>query len=255
MLSRNISSTYNNIRLVSRPFLVSRSFFNSTQCNAESNRGFIDARREYKEKMSALRTKYAKEVHKQNVEKQLMQESKRIKEQERAQQLRQERKKELEREIIAEQRLQDELEKRAELENVIAHRHTAKAEKMETIDQRAQLRAANRRSRLERLSQHRLNQLMKLYHNTEEFVTPSNLEEKLDAFMRSPRVPFRETLDDMISQQQGAAQRDKLVRSRMEQLREVLDGTVMGGKLGVDGIIDWQVKEDEKESSKRADNH
>ncbi|ORX83308.1 hypothetical protein K493DRAFT_320275 [Basidiobolus meristosporus CBS 931.73] len=108
-----------------------------------------------------------------------------------------------------------------------------------------EVRLKHYRAREEKLSEERLKQALKLYYHTADFVTPSNLEDKIKVFMLSPPKKYIRTISDMLAdlREMGGVVDQRRAEARLEELQEVLDGTTMKGKLGVEKIQQWKKTE------------
>ncbi|KAG0243717.1 hypothetical protein BGW41_001590 [Actinomortierella wolfii] len=109
---------------------------------------------------------------------------------------------------------------------------------MEFVAARKEKRLANFRQREEQQSEERLDHLIRLYHAAEDFVTYENLDRKVNEFYEQslslgPQL-YTERVSDMVrnvADNGGVVSSQDLVK-REQDLKDALDGTVLGGKIG-----------------------
>jgi len=111
----------------------------------------------------------------------------------------------------------------------------------EFVQERKAQRAANYQKSCEVAAEKRLESMVRLYHAAEDFVTLENLDAKINEFyeaglMQSKFVP---TVQDMVAEVVeggGEVSHADLVK-REQELRDALDGTVSGGKIGMEAVV------------------
>ncbi|KAK9760113.1 hypothetical protein K7432_016189 [Basidiobolus ranarum] len=201
-----------------------------------------DAKKRYKQQLSQLRWQFKKELLTVQEERLHASKVKKERQQQRLQEKRQER--ELKRKEYEEARKTqpgDELAPEHVLGEIQPSDSNLDAEKLA----KREARLKHYRSREARHSQNRLKQALKLHYHTSDFVTPSNLEDKIKVFMLSPPKKYIRTISDMLAdlRDMGGVIDQRRAESRLEELQEVLDGTTMKGKLGVEKIQQWKATE------------
>ncbi|KAJ2963456.1 hypothetical protein NQZ79_g1582 [Umbelopsis isabellina] len=112
----------------------------------------------------------------------------------------------------------------------------------ENRDQRRAQRLQNYRSQKHAQSDARLNRLLSIYHDSNNFITKDNLESKItDLIEQEYRPPFLQTYEDMrTSVDVGDIQ---VLQRREAELRDVMEGTVSGQHVGVRAIREWVDKQ------------
>lgn len=112
----------------------------------------------------------------------------------------------------------------------------------ENRDQRRTQRLQNYRSQKHAQSDARLNRLLSIYHDSNNFITKDNLESKItDLIEQEYRPPFLQTYEDMrTSVDVGDIQ---VLQRREAELRDVMEGTVSGQHVGVRAIREWVDKQ------------
>ncbi|KAG0300910.1 hypothetical protein BGZ98_008779 [Dissophora globulifera] len=115
------------------------------------------------------------------------------------------------------------------------------AQVVEFVKQRKVRRVANFQKAEEQASERRLDAMIRLYHAADDFVTLENLDAKVHEFYETgltlqskvyePQVP------DMVAdvlENGGQVSHANLLR-REQELKDALEGTVSGGKIGYEG--------------------
>jgi hypothetical protein len=111
----------------------------------------------------------------------------------------------------------------------------------ETMEARTAHRLQNLRSQKRAQSDARLNKLLAIYHDANNFITKENLDSKIAALViQEHRPPFMQTFEDLkTSQEIGDMQQ---LQRREAKLRDVMEGTVKGHHVGVRAVREWAEK-------------
>ncbi|KAI1308416.1 hypothetical protein EDD11_004306 [Mortierella claussenii] len=117
-----------------------------------------------------------------------------------------------------------------------------KAKVIEFVKERKVRRQANYQQVQDLASEKRMDALIRLYHQADSFVTMENLDDKVNEFyetglMMQSKV-YTPTVPDMVldvMENGGQVSLPNLLK-REQDLRDVLDGTVAGGKVGVESV-------------------
>ena len=111
----------------------------------------------------------------------------------------------------------------------------------ETLAARDAHRLENLRAQKRAQSDARLNKLLAIYHDSNNFITKENLDSKLSALVHQEnRPPFMQTYDDLkTSQEVGDVQQ---LQRREAMLRDVMEGTVSGQHVGARAVREWVEK-------------
>ncbi|KAG0049765.1 hypothetical protein BGZ83_005413 [Gryganskiella cystojenkinii] len=135
-------------------------------------------------------------------------------------------------------------EKRLEFERLMQPAGSSGPERHERfaqfVQERKAQRVANFQKREEAASEERLESMVRLYHAAEDFVTFENLDAKVNEFFEAGKQGkvYVPTVQDMVvevNEGGGKISHADLV-SREQELRDALDGTVSGGKIGIDAV-------------------
>jgi hypothetical protein len=112
-------------------------------------------------------------------------------------------------------------------------------------------RRSRRLVRMARQSRIRSDALIELFHRSVDFVTEANLEAKIDNFFNNPEQLRAYTLSDLITNHRDMSNTidDMEGRKRLDQLKRVLDGTSIDGKVGAEAVNDWQTRQSQTASS------
>ncbi|GAB5591358.1 hypothetical protein Unana1_06258 [Umbelopsis nana] len=112
----------------------------------------------------------------------------------------------------------------------------------ETLEARTAQRLQNLRSQKRAQSDARLNKLLAIYHNASNFITKENLDSKIEALIvQENRPPFLQNFEDLKSNQDfGDVQQ---LQRREAMLRDVMEGTVNGHKIGARAVREWVEKQ------------
>ncbi|KAF9973666.1 hypothetical protein BGZ73_003104 [Actinomortierella ambigua] len=108
----------------------------------------------------------------------------------------------------------------------------------EFVAARKEQRIANFRQREEQQSEERLDNLIRLYHAAEDFITHENLDRKVNEFYEQTlslsTQLYIERVGDMVRNvaDNGGVVSSQDLAKREQDLKDALDGTVLGGKVG-----------------------
>ncbi|RKP26870.1 hypothetical protein SYNPS1DRAFT_27446 [Syncephalis pseudoplumigaleata] len=107
-------------------------------------------------------------------------------------------------------------------------------------------RRERRLKRMARQSRARSDALVELFHRSADFVTEANLEAKIDAFFSNPVYQRPRTLADLLGAYRDMSNSvsDIEGQQRLDELKRVLDGTSVDGKVGLETIKRWQAREE-----------
>ncbi|KAI9595113.1 hypothetical protein BDF19DRAFT_413806 [Syncephalis fuscata] len=110
-------------------------------------------------------------------------------------------------------------------------------------------RRANYLARSSELSRQRSDALVELFHRSADFVTEANLEAKIDGFFNNPEKPYARTLTDLLSHYRDSSNSidDVQGKERLDELKRVLDGVSIDGKIGVEGIEEWKANQQQQQ--------
>ncbi|KAG9068598.1 hypothetical protein KI688_010874 [Linnemannia hyalina] len=115
------------------------------------------------------------------------------------------------------------------------------AQVAEFVKERKVRRQANFQKREERTSEDRLDAMIRLYHAADDFVTMENLDAKVNEFYETGLTlqskVYVTGLQEMVSDvmESGGQVSHAGLLKREQELKDVLDGTVSGGKVGYEG--------------------
>ncbi|KAK3844200.1 MAG: hypothetical protein J3R72DRAFT_439141 [Linnemannia gamsii] len=115
------------------------------------------------------------------------------------------------------------------------------AQVAEFVKERQVRRQANFQKREERASEDRLDSMIRLYHAADEFVTMENLDAKINEFYETGLTlqskVYVTGVQEMVSDvmESGGQVSHAGLLKREQELKDVLDGTVSGGKVGYEG--------------------
>ncbi|KAF8935850.1 hypothetical protein EDD21DRAFT_390845 [Dissophora ornata] len=111
----------------------------------------------------------------------------------------------------------------------------------EFVQQRKVKRQANFQKVEERASEKRLDAMIRLYHAADDFVTMDNLDAKVNEFYETGltlhNTGYLPGVQDLVSdvmENGGQVSHPNLLK-REQELKDALDGTVSGGKVGYEG--------------------
>ncbi|KAF9160379.1 hypothetical protein DFQ27_004843 [Actinomortierella ambigua] len=108
----------------------------------------------------------------------------------------------------------------------------------EFVEARKEQRLANFHKREEQESEERLDNLIRLYHAAEDFVTHENLDRKVNEFYEQSLSMgtqlYTDRVGDMVRNvvDNGGVVSSQDLAKREQDLKDALDGTVLGGKVG-----------------------
>ncbi|KAF9130862.1 hypothetical protein BGW39_002556 [Mortierella sp. 14UC] len=115
------------------------------------------------------------------------------------------------------------------------------AQVAEFVKERKVRRLANFQKREERASEERLDAMIRLYHAADDFVTMENLDAKVNEFYETGLTlqskVYVTGVQEMVSDvmESGGQVSHAGLLKREQELKDVLDGTVSGGKVGYEG--------------------
>ncbi|KAF9150045.1 hypothetical protein BG015_008126 [Linnemannia schmuckeri] len=115
------------------------------------------------------------------------------------------------------------------------------AQVAEFVKERKIRRQANFQKREERASEDRLDAMIRLYHAADDFVTMENLDAKVNEFYETGLTlqskVYVTGVQEMVSDvmESGGQVSYAGLLKREQELKDVLDGTVSGGKVGYEG--------------------
>lgn len=115
------------------------------------------------------------------------------------------------------------------------------AQVAEFVKERKVRRQANFQKREERASEDRLDAMIRLYHAADDFVTMENLDAKVNEFYETGLTlqskVYITGVQEMVSDvmESGGQVSHAGLLKREQELKDVLDGTVSGGKVGYEG--------------------
>ncbi|KAG0285495.1 hypothetical protein BGZ96_010264 [Linnemannia gamsii] len=115
------------------------------------------------------------------------------------------------------------------------------AQVAEFVKKRKVRRQANFQKREERASEDRLDAMIRLYHAADDFVTMENLDAKVNEFYETGLTlqskVYVTGVQEMVSDvmESGGQVSHSGLLKREQELKDVLDGTVSGGKVGYEG--------------------
>ncbi|KAF9924224.1 hypothetical protein FBU30_005786 [Linnemannia zychae] len=117
-----------------------------------------------------------------------------------------------------------------------------KAQVAEFVKERKIRRLANYHKKEERASEERLDALIRLYHAADDFVTMENLDAKVNEFYETgltlQNQVYATGVQDMINDvmESGGEVTHHGLLKREQELKDALNGTVLGGKVGYEGV-------------------
>ncbi|KAF9902496.1 hypothetical protein EC991_004828 [Linnemannia zychae] len=115
------------------------------------------------------------------------------------------------------------------------------AQVAEFVKERKVRRQANFQKQEERASEERLDAMIRLYHAADSFVTMENLDAKINEFYETGLTlqskVYATGVQEMVSDvmESGGQVSHAGLLKREQELKDALDGTVSGGKVGYEG--------------------